>query len=108
MKNTRLKYLISKQLAFTSLKTITNYQKADWTPFKQLVENLITCRPHSTNVHEANKHLSKATFDTDRLFIPKGNHISTNHTHLPMHISTVTIFENKTDQTHKSLLLTIT
>ena len=43
-------------------------------------------RPHNENVYEANKHLIKATLDADRLFIPKGNHKSTNHTHLPMHI----------------------
>ena len=39
-------------------KTITNYQKADWISFKH-VENLISCRPHSTNVLEANKYLSR-------------------------------------------------
>ena len=54
------------------------YQKADWTSFKQHVENLISYRPHNTNVHEANKHLSKAILDTNRFFIPKGNHNSTN------------------------------
>ena len=43
--------------------------------------------PHNTNVHEANKHLIKAILDADRLFIPKRNHNSTNHSHLPMHIS---------------------
>ena len=47
---------------------------------------IISFKPHSTNVHEANKHLIKAIWDADRLFIPKGNHNSTNHTHLPMHI----------------------
>ena len=46
--------------------------------FKQHVENLISCRPQSTNVHEANKHLSKAILDVDRLFIPKENHNSSN------------------------------
>ena len=67
-------------------KTITNYQKANWTSFKQHVKNLIPCRPHRTNVHEANKHLIKAILDADRLFIPKGNYNNTNHTHLSMHI----------------------
>ena len=51
-------------------KTITNYQTADCTSFKQYIENLNSCRPHSTNVHEANKHLIKAILDADRLFIP--------------------------------------
>ena len=92
-------------------KTITNYQKANWTLFKQHVENTISCRPHSTNVHETNKHLIKAILDADRLFIPKGNHSNTIiFTCLCISTSffiTVTIFANKTDQTHKSLLLTI-
>ena len=61
-------------------KTITNYQKANWTSFKQHVKNLISCRSHSTNVHEANKHLIKAILDADRLFISKGNYNSSNHT----------------------------
>ena len=67
-------------------KTITNYQKADWTSFKQHVENLISCRHDRINVYEANKHLIKEILNADRLFIPKGNHNSTNHIHLPMHI----------------------
>ena len=94
------------------IKTKTNNQKADSTSFKQHVENLITCRHHSTNVHNANKHLIKTILGIDRFFIPKGNHNSTNHTRLPTHICslsiTVTIFANKTDQIYKSLLLTIT
>ena len=65
---------------------ITNYQKADWTSFKQHVEDFISYRPHSTNLHEANKHLIKTILNADRLFIPKGNQKSTNHTHLVMPI----------------------
>ena len=63
------------------IKTITNYQKANWTSFKQNDENLISCRPHSTNVHERIKHLIKAILDADRLFFRKGNHNGLNHTH---------------------------
>ena len=66
-------------------KTITNYQKADWTSFKQHVENIISCRSHSTNVHKVNKHLIKAILNADRLFIPKGNYNSSSHIHLPMY-----------------------
>ena len=65
------------------------YLKADWTSFKQHVEHLISNRSHTTNVHEANKHLIKAILDASfsaRLFIPKKNQNITNHTHLPMHI----------------------
>ena len=40
----------------------------------------------STNVHDANKHLITAILNTNKLFIPKGNHSSINHTHLPMYI----------------------
>ena len=65
---------------------MTNYQKVNWTSFKEHVENFISYRPHSTNVQEANKHLIKAILDANRIFIPKRNHNSTNHTHLPMHI----------------------
>ena len=89
-------------------KTITNYQKADWTSFKQHVEKLISCKLHSTSVHVANKHFIEAILDANRLFIPKGNHNSTNHTHPCISTSLsiiITIFTNKTDQTHKSLLL---
>ena len=53
-------------------KTLKNYQMANWASFKH-VEDLISCRPHSTNVHEANKHLIKAILDADRLFIPKAS-----------------------------------
>ena len=63
------------------IKTITNYQKADWTLFKQHVENLTFYRPHNTNVNEANKNLIKAILDADRLFIPKGNHNSSQSLH---------------------------
>ena len=54
-------------------KTKTNYKKVNWTSFKQHVENLISCNPRSTNVHETNKHLIKAILDADKLFMPKGN-----------------------------------
>ena len=67
-------------------KTVTNYQKAIWISFKQHVENPISCRPHSTNVSKANKHLVKVILDADRLLIPKKNHNIINHTHLSMHI----------------------
>ena len=42
--------------------------------------------PTALTFHEANKHLIKAILDANSLFIPKENHNSTNHTHLPMHI----------------------
>ena len=65
----------AKITCFHFTKIITNYQKADWTSFKEHVKNIISYRPHSTNVHEANKHLIKATLDADRLilfnFIPE-------------------------------------
>ena len=35
------------------IKTITNYQKSNWTSFKRHVEDLIFHRTHSTNVHKA-------------------------------------------------------
>ena len=101
----------TKTTHFHFTKTITNYQKANWTLFKQHVEDLISHRPHSTNVHEANKCFTKAIMDANKLFIPKGNHNSTNHTHPCIFASLsiiITIFANKTDQTHKSLLLKIT
>ena len=50
-------------------KTITNYQKTNWTSLKQHVENLIFSRPHITNVNEANKHFIKELLDADRFFI---------------------------------------
>ena len=65
----------TKTTRFHCTKTIKNYQKADWTSFKQRVENLISYR---TPQHKS------ASLST-----------------------TVTIFANKIDQTHKSLLLTI-
>ena len=49
-----------------SQKTITNYQKANWTSFKRHVEDFIFYRPHCTNVYEANEHLFKAILDTNR------------------------------------------
>ena len=64
------------------------------------------------NVHKANKHLIKEDLVADRLFIPKGNYNSTSHTYLPMHIRKLihhrNIFESKTDQINKLILLTIT
>ena len=57
----------------------------------------------------ANKHLKKAILDTNKLFILKGNH---NSTDLPMHIHKLIYHCNdihkQTDQIHKSLLLTLT
>ena len=44
---------ITRPTCFHFTKTITNCKKADWTSFKQHVENLICYRPHSTNVHFA-------------------------------------------------------
>ena len=86
-------------------KTIAIYQKEDLTSFKQHVEKLIFCRPHSTNVHEANKHLIKAFLDGDRLsFLKEITTAQTTFTYPCISASlsiTVTIFANKNDQTHK-------
>ena len=49
----------TKTIHFHFTKTIINYQKADWTSFKQPIESLIPYRPHSTNVHEAINTLSR-------------------------------------------------
>ena len=66
-------------------KTITNYQKADWTSLKQHVENLISHIPNPTNIYVANKSCqNNSAFD--KLFIYKENQNSTNCTHLPMNI----------------------
>ena len=88
----------TKTTHFHFTKTITKYQKTNWTSFKQHVENLISCRPHNTNVYEANKHLIRAILDADRCFISKENHNSSNYTHPYISASlsiTVTIFTKK-------------
>ena len=77
-------------------KTITNYQKPDWTLFKQHIENLISHRPHK------HKHLIKAILDADRLFIPTTNHNSSNHSHLPMHICKLIYHCNHIHKQNKS------
>ena len=58
----------TKTTCFHFTETTINYQKADWTSFKQYVENLISYRPNSTNVYKANKYLIKTILETDRLF----------------------------------------
>ena len=58
-------------------KTIENQR----TSFKQHVEDL-TYKHHPTNVHEANKHFTKAILDAHTPFMPNKNENSTNCTHL--------------------------
>ena len=66
-------------------KTITNYQKANWISFNNMLR-ISSADPTAQIFMRATKHLIKAILDAQRLFIPKGNHNSSNHTHLPMHI----------------------
>ena len=94
--------LIDQNKSFTG--TITHYQKANWTSFKQ---HVISYRHHPTNVHKANKILSSPyCMPVDPSFLKKIK---------PAHIAltcpcistssfyTLFKFGNKTDQTHKSL-----
>ena len=67
-----------------------------------------TYHSQCTNVHEANKHLIKAILDADRLFILKGNHNSTNHSHLPMHICKLIHHHNHIRKQNRSNLQIIT
>ena len=78
-------YITRPNNLFSLTKTITNCQKANWTSFEHF-EDFTSYQPHSTNVHEINKHLIKTIFNVDKLFIPKENHKSINCIHLPMHI----------------------
>ena len=92
-------------------KTITNYQKSIWTSFKHHIKDLIFYRPHSTNVHEANKHFVEAILDADRLFIFTENENSTNCTHLPRHICKLLQQRNHSCKRNRSpqiITLTIT
>ena len=83
--------------------------KGNQISFRQHVEDLISYRPHTTKVHETSKHLIKAIFDADRLFILK--EITTIQITLtyPCIFASLSIkkirFPNKIDQVHKSLLL---
>ena len=54
----------TKPTHFQFIKTIKCYQKTNWVLFKQYVD-LISYRPHSINVYEANKHLIKTKLDAN-------------------------------------------
>ena len=65
------------------IKTITNYQKSNWTSFKHHVEDLIFHRPHSTNVHKASMRQYRMLIDSLSLKKIKTVQIAL---HLPMHM----------------------
>jgi len=68
-----------------TLKTYTNYKKANWENFTKEIEEEIAKHNTPTNIHIANKILINAILTSDKHNIPKGK-IQTKHTPLPENI----------------------
>ena len=92
---------------FYFTKILTNYRKTDRKLFKQHVEVLFSYRFHNTNVQRLTNTLSRQFW----MLTHSSSLAQITLTYSCISTSLciiVTIFANKTDQTHKSLLLTIT
>ena len=104
-KQKKTRYIQHIYIQIKSSKQYQNYQKFNWTPFKYHVEDLIFCKPHSTNIHKESMrqtNIHEAILDADRLFILKENQNSTNWTHLPRHICKLIEQRNHTFKRNRS------
>src|SRR6478609_2681673 len=53
-------------------KTFTNYKKANWTSFKEKIEQALSNTPAPDNVHTSNKLLTNLILTANKHHIPKG------------------------------------
>src|SRR6478609_1967018 len=62
--------------------TFTNYKKANWTGFKEEIEQALSNTPAPDNVHTSNKLLTNLILTADKHHIPKGQ-VKTRNSILP-------------------------
>src|SRR6476661_3830119 len=63
-------------------KTFANYKKANWTGFKEEIEQALSNTPVPDNVHTSNKLLTNLILTADKHHIPKGQ-VKTQNSILP-------------------------